>query len=385
MGALCAGPYYIGPVASAVMGPTRPNLRDYEPLPVDRAPGVSIILPARNEAANIERCVKSILASEYPGFELIVVDDRSDDDTAAIAERIAAGDERVTVIRGAELPKGWFGKPWACWQGFQVAKGSLLLFTDADTVHGPLLLPLAVAAIEKARADMVTVMPHQEMIGFWERVAQPFFFLLLGLRYGTLDRMNANRNPRDAIANGQFILVTRDSYGWVGGHKKVQNTIIEDLMLAKRYIEGGKKVLFALADQDMTTRMYTSLGQLVEGWSKNFFMGTMETTGSKALAYIAAILALFLPAVFLLPLLALPAGLWLYYERFDFGEGLIGFGAAGLVGATLLIGTILRASKAPWIYGIFHPLGALVQIRVMLRAVRRGAGRLVWKGRTYSQ
>src|SRR6185503_16385453 len=106
----------------------------------------SIIVPARNEVTGIEKCLRSILKTEYKNVEILVIDDRSTDDTAKIAERVAATDPRMRVIHGAELPKGWYGKPWACWQGFQQAQDTVLLFTDADTVHGPRLLPRAVAA-----------------------------------------------------------------------------------------------------------------------------------------------------------------------------------------------------------------------------------------------
>jgi glycosyltransferase involved in cell wall biosynthesis len=260
-------------LAALVAGPTKPDLRDFTPLLPDSSPFVSVILPARNEEHNLGRCVRSLLASGYPSFEVIVVDDRSTDATGAMADHLAAADPRLRVVHGAERPDDWFGKPWACWQGFEQSKGALLLFTDADTAHGPELLPRAVAALTAEHVDLVTVMPRQEMIGFWERVVQPFFFLMLGLRFGTPGRINRNRNPRHAIANGQFILVTRESYEAVGGHRAVKDTVIEDLMMAVTYLKAGKRHLFAIADRDMTTRMYTTLPSIVEGWSKNFFMG----------------------------------------------------------------------------------------------------------------
>jgi chlorobactene glucosyltransferase len=383
-GVLCATPFYAGPIASALIGPLKPNLRDFEPLPRDRSPGVSVILPARNEAENLERCARSILAGDYPDLELIVVDDRSTDDTGAIAERLAREDARMRVIRGADLPAGWFGKPWACWQGFQAAAGTLLLFTDADTVHGPRLLSLAVAALDTEHAEMVTLMPLQEMTGFWERAVQPFFFLLLSLRFGLFGGLNRTRNPRDAIANGQFILVTRDSYEWIGGHRRVSDTVIEDLMLAKRYVEAGKRIFLVLADQDMRTRMYASLGAIVEGWSKNYFMGVLETTGSKSAAYVAALGAVWIPLYFAAPFLALAADAPLRSHGYGGGGGILAFGVAGFVGATWLIATVLRAQRAPWPYALAHPLGALVQAYIFLRAAWRGTGRIEWKGRTYS-
>jgi chlorobactene glucosyltransferase len=377
-GAAAAAPYYVLPFGALIFGSPRPNLKEYRPLPPESQPLVSIIIPARNEAGNIARCLRSILAGDYQKIQVICVDDRSDDGTLEAAEAVAADDARLTVVQGAMLPDGWYGKPWACWQGTQFATATILLFTDADTVHGPHLLSRAVAALETERADLVTVMPRQEMAGFWERLVQPFFFLLLGLRFGSLKRLNRNRNPRHAIANGQFILTWREAYEWVGGHRKVSGTVIEDLMLAVEYTKASRKLHFALADEDMTTRMYDSLGAIVEGWSKNFFRGVMQTFEAKPLAYAAALLTLLFPAAFILPVVMLVRGLMIH------SKAEVAFGGLAYGGATLLMATILRASKAPMIYAIFHPLGALVTARILLRAIWRGTGLIEWKGRRYS-
>ena len=383
LGVAAASPYLLAPLAALIYGRPGPNIRDWEPLARGAAPPVSVIVPARNEAPRIERCVRSLLASSYPDFQVIVVDDRSQDATAKIVERIAAHDHRLTLVRGAELPKGWCGKPWACWQGYQQAHGKVLLFTDADTAHGSTLLGHAVAALETERADMLTLMPLQEMKGFWERVVQPFFYLgfmiILVLRFGTLSRMSRNRSPRSAIANGQFILTTRDAYEFVGGHRRVQHTVVEDLMLAREYVATGRRIQFAMAQEDMRTRMYSSLGEIVQGWSKNVFVGLLETTHSMALALVAAAFLLLLPASYLLPTAALTAGLLL-----DQGA-LVGFGAVSYVGASLMVAHALRSQREPDFFGLFHPLGALVQGYIMLRAAARGRKRIEWKGRTYVQ
>jgi chlorobactene glucosyltransferase len=378
-GLAIATPYWGGGLVSAAMGKPRPNLREFDPVDDPSAPLVSVIVPARNESKNVERCLRSILATKYPNIQVLLIDDRSTDDTRAIAQRLATRDSRLSVISGEELPKGWYGKPWACWQGYQLAAGTLLLFTDADTEHGPELLPRAVGAIEALRMDLLTVMPLQEMLTFWERVAQPMWFLLLGLRYAPFMKDgNMSRNPRHAIANGQFILVTRDSYEWVGGHRKVYDTVIEDLKLAVCYTEAGRRMFFAVADQDMKTRMYAGLPELLEGWSKNFFRGVLETAGSRWLAYVLALWSLFNQFFFLVPLGVLVAGI---VAR---DAAAIAFGASGYLGLAILFGTILRSGRAPAWYGLLHPLTALTTMRIMWRAIRRGSRKIEWKGRTYS-
>ena len=187
----------------------RPRLADYPP---QRAgPLVSVIIPARNEAVNIERCVRSILATEYRPFEVIVVDDRSSDTTADIVERLARSSEaegRVRLVRGEELPEGWFGKPWAIVQGYRVARGDLLLFKDADTWHHAELLPRTVTVLTAERVDLVSVLARQEMVTFWERLVQPHVLVALASRVGDLRRVNRTRVAWDAIASGAYILTT---------------------------------------------------------------------------------------------------------------------------------------------------------------------------------
>lgn len=356
----------------------RPHLGEFTPLPPDRAPLVSIVLPARNEERTIGRCLRSLLASEYPACEILVIDDRSTDATAALVAGFAASDQRVRLIHGTELPAGWYGKPWACWQGAQQAKGELLLFTDADTEHGPQLLPRAVAALQASDVDLVTVMPRQEMIGFWERMVQPFFFLLLGLRFGPLSRINRNRNPRHGIANGQFILVTRQSYFAVGGHQAVHNTVLDDLMMGVRYLEARRTHLFVNAEDDMTTRMYDSLGGIIEGWSKNAFMGVWSTMRSRPLAYVGILGAALLPLMSLAPVALLVCG------AVRGSTPLLLAGGAWYALHVLLHAAFLVAARSRVSSAVFYPLGALVMLYILLRSTVRGSRHIVWRGRSYS-
>jgi chlorobactene glucosyltransferase len=353
-------------------------LSEYPPLPESAAPLLTAIVPARNEARNIERCVRSILASEYPDLEVVAVDDHSTDGTGEILERLALEDDRLRVLRAQELPEGWFGKPWACWQGYRAARGSLLLFTDADTEHGPLLHGHAVAMLFAERAQLVTVMPRQEMLTFWERVVQPHFFLLLGIRYGSPERLNRNADPRHAIANGQFILVTRESYEALGGHGRVHGQVVEDLALAQEYAGAGRRLFFAVADQHMTTRMYTSLREIVDGWTKNTFVGMRRMARSRFGQYVWLVAALGVPLLWILPLGLLG---WGVAER---GAALAAFGAVSAAGSLATMAMLLRLMKAPPLYAPLYPLGALVTAFILLRAAARGTRKIEWKGRTYS-
>jgi len=353
----------------------RPNLSDIPP--VEGTP-VSVIIPARNESAAIETVVRSILGSTYRPFELLVVDDRSTDDTAAIVERLAAEDARLRLVRGAPLPDGWYGKPWACEQGARAAGGELLLFTDADTRHEPELLGRAVAALGRARADLVTVSPHQRCVTFWERLVMPQIWVLLGLRYHPL-RVNRARRERDVIANGQFILTPRAAYEAVGTHAAVRHEVAEDLALAQTYLRHGRRVFFAFAERLMETRMYQNLGQLIEGWSKNVYLGGRRSFPDEpALQALVPVMLVTALVFWLVPPAVLLAG--------AAGLDLGGMAAPARVAtglAVLFWGLVSYGMKIPIIYGLGYPIGAVMAIYIVARSTWRGSRKVEWRGRVY--
>jgi len=353
----------------------RPNLSDVPPL---EGPPVSVVIPARNEASTIETVARSVLASSYPRLELIVVDDRSTDGTAAIVERLAAQDPRVRLVQGTPLPDGWYGKPWACAQGARAATHGLLLFTDADTRHEPELLGRAVGALALERADLVTVSPRQRCVTFWERLIMPQIWLLLGLRYHPR-RVNRARRERDVIANGQFILTTREAYEAVGTHAAVRREIAEDLALAQAYLERGRRLHFAFAERLMETRMYQGLPQLVEGWSKNVYLGGRRSFPREPVRRA------------LVPLVLLAAlGFWLVPPALLLARG-AGLDIGSLTGAALLAtglsvvfwSLISYGMKIPSLYALGYPLGTVMALYIVARSTWRGDGRVEWRGRVY--
>jgi chlorobactene glucosyltransferase len=351
-----------------------PLLADYPPRP--DGPLVSVIIPARNEALNIERCVRSVLATGYAAVEVIVVDDRSSDATATIIEGIAAdpaASGRLRLLRGADLPPegDWFGKQWALIQGYRVARGELLLFTDADTAHGAELLPRCVAALERERVDLVTVLPRQEMGGFWERLVQPQVFVALASRAGDLRRINRTRTAWNAIANGQFILTTRAAYEAVGTHAAVRHTVVEDLAIAQAYVRAGRDIFLVHAVEFMSTRMYRSFREIFEGWSKNLALGVPLMMPPVPL------LRRVVPWVMWLPMLC-----WVVPPLVWAGTGTIV--AAVTTGISLLLwGEVYRREGAPLWYVPLYPFGAMVVALIMLRSAWRGGRKVEWRGRVY--
>ena len=342
-------------------------------------PFVSVIVPARNEAANIETCVRSVTGSSYPAFEVIVVDDRSEDGTAEIVRSLGLGNaRRLRLVEGAELPPGWLGKPWACWHGAAVAEAGLLLFTDADTWHGQDLLARAVAGLHEEEADLMTLVGKQLMESFWERLVQPQIFMLMLFRFPRFERTARNPRWRDGIANGQYLLFQRVAYEAIGGHEAVRDEVVEDLVLAQLVKRAGLRLRIRGAQDDLATRMYRSLGHLVEGWSKNIVLGGLQS------------LPPWLRPVMPPLSLAVGVGLWLV-PPLTLVAALAGAGGASLLlwsAAVSALSVVIwahftRQMGAPAAYGLLYPLGAGVGAYIFLRSWMRGR-RVEWKGRRYT-
>ncbi|MBR9989126.1 MAG: glycosyltransferase [Gemmatimonadetes bacterium] len=356
----------------------RPRLTTFAPPPPGGAPLVSIIVPARNEAVNISVCLASLLNSDYPDFEIIVVNDGSSDGTEDIVRILAEHSEgRIHLIEGEPLPEGWLGKPWACWQGYQHAKGKLLLFTDADTRHEERLLGHAVGALLIRRADLVSVLPRQLMVGIWERLILPHIFALISLRFTNLERVNRTRVPRHVIANGQFMLVRRDVYESIGGHEALRAEIVEDQRFAQRMVIAGRQIFIAHAETLMETRMYRSLGGIIEGWTKNLATGSRQAAPEWAAPFVPWIIALFLTGMWVLPPLTLLLSLVTPLAGSVKGWS-IAVTAASVV--FWLIGYAIQ--RVPLLFALAYPIGAIAAAGIFIRSALRGR-RVGWKGREY--
>ncbi|HEX7052046.1 MAG TPA: glycosyltransferase family 2 protein [Longimicrobiales bacterium] len=357
----------------------RPRLRDFPP-PADAAPRVSIIVPARNEAHNIGACIASLLGSTYPNYEIVAVDDRSEDGTAEILEAmVEQGTPNFRMVRGKPLPPGWFGKPWACRQGADVAEGELLAFTDADTRHAPALLGHAVGALTARDAALVTILPRQLLGSFWECVIMPHMLLAILIRFRNTARVNRARNPRDVIANGQFILVRRDAYEAVGGHEAIRGEVVEDLRLAQRFVAAGYRMFLAHAEELMTTRMYRSLRELVEGWTKNVATGARQTVAPWLRPAVPWLVAASFLALWVLPPLVL------FGSAIAGRDSIVRAWAAAATGISLVGWLVadLRLHVPPG-YVLLYPLGAVMAALIFVRSALRGE-RVVWKGRWYGR
>jgi chlorobactene glucosyltransferase len=351
--------------------------------PPANAPFISVCVPARNEERNIQACVEAILAQDYPNFEVLVLEDRSTDATGAILRNLAAQNEKLKIINGSDLPKGWAGKPYALFQTSAAARGKWLCFVDADTFLSPTTLSSCYTKAIETDADMFTIMTFQIMGSFWEKVVMPI--VMTALSVGFSPRKVNDPKSKDAIANGQFILIKRSVYDAIGGHESVKDQIVEDKAISEQVKWNGYRLIVANGYSVAKTRMYTSLPEMWEGWTKNIYLGLSDRPSLMLLgafgAFILLVAALFLP---LWPLL----GTFWYLQD---GDWL----ALGVIFESLILWAIVIYARSrvaismgisPW-YAFTLPLGAAVFAAMMITStwkVISGKG-VTWKGRIYTQ
>lgn len=377
-GAAWSTPWWLMLLLGAWRWRGSPSLEEHPAEVAPPVPPVSVIVPARNEAGHIADCTRAVLRTSYPQLELIVVDDHSTDGTAALARAAAGDDPRLTVLSPPPLPAGWLGKQWACHHGAQVARGTYLLFTDADVRLAPDLPGRLVNASRAHEAALTSVAGFQETRTFWERVVQPFVFTILAQWFGGPGEANRARAPHRKIANGQCLFFERAAYDRFGGHEAVRFRAAEDLAFAQELTAAGERVHLTMGERQLSTRMYGSLGEIIAGWSKNVYSAGRETVPGGGLGRAVARVLVPGPAVLaLLPVVGLVLG----------ASGIASpawrsFGASATLALLLLFLAVGRAFRlAPW-YALTFPLAALVYLYIALVAVWRG-DRVRWKEREY--
>jgi chlorobactene glucosyltransferase len=334
-------------------------------------PAVSLLIPARNEAAVIGATVQMLLNQAYPRFELIVLDDGSTDDTALMAWQAGAGDERFSVRTGATLPPGWLGKNWACHQLSQLAHHDVLIFTDADVGWQPDALAALVAHLQTSRADLLTIWPTQTTETWGERLVVPLMSLAV-LAYLPVGLAHHTPYPLAAAANGQCLVFPRQAYLTCGGHQAVRNEIIEDVRLAQRIKRSGMHLRMADGAGLLQTRMYRSWPETRAGFAKNILAGHGNSRG----LLIAS--TLFHLLVFVGP--------WLWLLAGSFGFLRTGWPLWPLV--LLLTGLAVRmlaaaVTRQRLVDAVWLPVSVLLMTWVAGQALwwRYRAGGPIWKGR----
>lgn len=340
----------------------------------DASTSLSIIVPARDEERSIEACVRSLVAQQGVDAEIIVVDDGSTDGTAEILARLRDEYPTLRVVTGEALPEGWVGKPWACAQGATIARGEWLLFTDADSRHAPLASVSTVSFARAHRADALSIMTGQELGTLAEAAILPAILQMIVFASGMLDEINDPLRPDCALANGQYLLVSRAAYDALGGHAALRAEIVEDLEFARRLKRDGRfRLIVAEGTQLVSVRMYHSFREIWDGFTKNMYLGARGDVAAIAggVAFCAA-LSIAPP---LLALAALRRKEWAAAAEAASATALVV--AVAYQGATYVSMPRRLAAFAPFGIGMF---GAIA-----LNSTRRalsGAG-FTWRGRRY--
>jgi chlorobactene glucosyltransferase len=357
-----------------------PHLARTSPPRDDEAPFVTVVIPARDEAENIGVCVHSVLGQDYPTERLrvVVVDDHSADETAAIVRGVVARNPRLVLMPSPPLPQHWTGKSHACWIGarFAAPQSEWLCFIDADVWGEAGLISSAVCAARAQQLDLLSLAPRQQMRSFAERLIIPCGLVLLSFVQDL--RRVQSRAGTEVTATGQFMLIRRDAYEAAGGHAAVRSAICEDLEFARRLKQSGRAVLLMDGDAVISTRMYTGWRTLWPGLTKNL----VDTLGGPARTLMVA-LAAFVLAWSALALPLLDAASWT--------QGTHGAAAAlmvALLASAAAFGLHIAAAlhfRIPFYYGLLFPLGYTAGALMALDSIRRRLrGRVSWKGRIYS-
>ncbi len=348
------------------------------PLPDDTpAPRIAVVIPARNEAANIGPCLVSLLRQAYPAARwwVTVVDDDSSDDTAAIVAGVARRDPRVSLMRSPPLPPGWNGKANALAAGAATAsEADWLCFLDADMRTRPLLLASAVGAAMEG-IDCLSLAPRHRLGSFAERLMIPCGLYLLSFLQD-LSQVQAPDSD-EVVATGQFMLVRRAAYDSAGGYAAVADDFYEDVALARLLKRRGHRVLLQDGSKLLSTRMYSGWPTLWEGFAKNLthmLGGPAATLATAVVTFVMAWTAVALP---MLDTLRCVQG------SHDACLAL----APALAGSAAIFGLHLAGAayfQIPLWYGLLFPLGYSVGGVLALDSLRwRLTGRVRWKGRTY--
>ncbi|MCH8964422.1 MAG: glycosyltransferase [Planctomycetes bacterium] len=344
------------------------------------APKVSMLVAAKDEEANIEACVTSMLSQDYPAFEVFAINDRSTDRTREIIDGITSQNGiPYTPLHVAELREGWFGKNNAMHEGVLHAQGEWLCFTDADCRQtSDKTISVAVSYAVENQIDLLSVLPVLETKSFWERVLQPVCAAILVMWF----RPEKVNDPKSSAsyANGAFMLMRRDLYDAIGGHERVKTEVNEDMHMARLTKESGRRLHVIQNDDLYRTRMYANFGECWRGWTRIFY----GCFGSfRRLAVSAIVLALSS----LLPWCSLFAGLvgWLVADEGSAWRWIFLASVAAIVMQQSLLVRFYRVNRASSWYVPTYFIGAVIAFGMLLNAMTKlgGLRTTTWRGTTY--
>lgn len=325
-----------------------------------------VIIPARNEEDNIKGCLDALMVQTYNDFNIIVVNDQSEDKTEEIVQNFIKQHSRIKLISVDNKPDGWVGKNHALYLGQLKTSTEWILFMDADVRISPDCIEKSCKMLTDKNIDMLSYAAFQECKTIWEKSVQPLMFFILNILY-PLKAMLSGESQQVA-ANGIFMLVKRSIYNIIGTHESIKSIVLEDVELARRVKAAGGKVYFSFEPDLISVRMYQNLNELFEGWSKNFF-ALLQFSYTKAV-----LLFVILLMVFWMPFIALISGFWTLYSAFAF-----------IFIECICFSYVCHKMKYKFYVGFLLPVGSTILVIILLNSIisYKFKGKVKWKNRQY--
>lgn len=341
-------------------------------------PKVSIILPARNEEEFLGKCLDSLIDQDYKDYEIIVIDDSSEDSTGKIISEYAKKNSKVIHVSAREKPEGWMGKNWACMEGYRKATGELLLFTDADTTHKPNVISLAVSHLLSFELDALSTIPKMLTFDFWTKITLPMISTFLHTRFSALNVNNPSK--KTGYFFGSFFILKKSTYEQVGMHEGVKHEIIEDGALGKKVKESGYKMKMVRGEH-LVEAVWARDKVTLWNALKRLMVPLYLQSGKIAIGiFFAVLFLLFVPFPILVTSVLLPA------ETLSSKILCVTAITASLL---IYIGAVIEARKGlelRYVHALFAPLGSLVVVLGFLSGLLQAkkTSSVTWRGRSYS-
>ena len=341
-------------------------------------PKVSIILPARNEEKFIGKCLDSLIDQDYENYEIVVINDSSEDSTGEIIEEYAKKNSKIVPVLARPKPEGWMGKNWACMEGYRNSNGELMLFTDADTKHSRKVISLAVSHLISFELDALSAIPKMLTLDFWTNVTLPMISTFLHSRFSALNVNNPEK--KTGYFFGSFFIIRRKTYEDIGMHEGVRHEIIEDGALGKKAKEFGHKIKMVRGDH-LIEAIWARDKETLWNALKRLMVPLYLQSGKIAIGiFFAVVFLLFVP----FPIAA-------FYTIFpvDALSGKLVCISASVASILIYIGAIIEAKMGlnlRLIYALFAPLGSLVVVLGFLSGLLQAKrdSSVSWRGRSYS-
>jgi len=340
-------------------------------------PFISLLIPARNEEKNISNCLDSLLRQDYPNYEIIVIDDNSEDKTYEIVEEYVRKYPNIKLIKCPEKPEGWLGKSFALHTGVREARGNYLGFIDADVLLSPQALSKAIYYMIENKCAALSFLPTLKNLTFWEKVIQPVMGFMIIFTH-PIKKVN-EKGSNKIMANGQFMLFETSAYYKCGGHEAIKSEVVEDVELTKRVKFLNMPYQLVLALEDMQTRMYDSLKAIWQGWGKSIYPYIKANPFGMWLGLLIIFILFLLPFFSFIPLC--------FYSLHEFSKVRNIFILNLIIIIFLFSNAIIsrKIMNQKMIYGLFFPLALLILLSLFAKRtidyIRNKC--VIWKGRVY--